>query len=68
MANIRENLRVRKLIQDIAATQAEIDSYDLEEAAKAKRIFEEKYNVEKQRETNLQSEVSSPVQLSNHYH
>lgn len=63
VASIRENLRVRKLVQDIAATQAEIESYDLEEAAKAKRIFEEKYNVEKQRETNLQSEVSTRSQL-----
>ncbi|EPT05284.1 hypothetical protein FOMPIDRAFT_148443 [Fomitopsis schrenkii] len=55
MSNLRENLRIRRLRQDIAATQAEIDAIDLEEAAKAKRIFEEKYNIEKQKETQLQS-------------
>ncbi|TFY67850.1 hypothetical protein EVJ58_g1346 [Rhodofomes roseus] len=55
MSNLRENLRIRRLRLDIAATQAEIDSIDLEEAAKAKRIFEEKYNIEKQKETQLQS-------------
>ena len=57
MSNLRENLRIRRLRQDIAATQAEIDAIDLEEAAKAKRIFEEKYNIEKQKETQLQSSV-----------
>lgn len=55
---MRENLRIRRLRQDIAATQAEIDSIDLEEAAKAKRIFDEKYNVEKQKETQLQSKYA----------
>ena len=57
MSNLRENLRIRRLRQDIATTQAEIDAIDLEEAAKAKRIFEEKYNIEKQKETQLQSSV-----------
>ncbi|CCM03496.1 uncharacterized protein FIBRA_05630 [Fibroporia radiculosa] len=58
VANLRENLRIRRLRQDIAATQDEIDLIDLEEAAKAKRIFEEKYNVEKQRETHIQSKYA----------
>ncbi|KAI0917273.1 hypothetical protein AcW2_007450 [Taiwanofungus camphoratus] len=58
IANLRDNIRIRKLTQDIVATQAEIDSYDLEEAAKAKRIFDEKYNVEKQKETRLQSKYA----------
>jgi len=58
VANLRENLRVRRLVRDIAAAQAEIDSYDLEEAAKAKRIFEEKYGVEKQKETDVQSKYA----------
>ncbi len=57
MANLRENLRVRKLVKDIAATQAQIDTYDMEEAAKAKRIFQEQYQKEKDRETELQSKV-----------
>ena len=58
VGNLRENMRVRKLIKDIAATQAEIETYDLDEAAKAKRIFDEKYSVEKQKETNLHADVS----------
>lgn len=57
MANLRDNIRARKLVKDIAATQAEIDQYDLEEAAKAKRLFEEKYQIEKDKETELQSRV-----------
>ncbi|KAI0702294.1 hypothetical protein BC835DRAFT_1404375 [Cytidiella melzeri] len=58
VGNLRENMRVRKLIKDIAATQAEIATYDLDEAAKAKRIFDEKYAVEKQKETDLHAECS----------
>lgn len=57
MANLRENIRVRKLVKDIATTQAQIDTYDMEEAAKAKRIFQEKYQKEKDRETEMQSKV-----------
>lgn len=57
MANLRENIRVRKLIKDITDTQAQINTYDMEEAAKAKRNFNEKYQVEKARETELQGLV-----------
>ncbi len=57
MANLRENLRVRKLINDIADTQAEIDTYDIGEAAKAKRDFNEKYQAQKAKETRLQGLV-----------
>lgn len=57
MANLRENIRVRKLMKDISDAQAEIDSYDMEEAAKAKRNFNEKYQSEKERETRLQGLV-----------
>ena len=57
VANLRENIRVRRLIKDIADTQAEINTYDMEEAAKAKRNFNEKYQVEKARETELQGLV-----------
>ena len=57
VANLRDNLRARKLVKEIADTQAEIDQYDLEEAAKAKRLFEEKYTIEKEKETALQSKV-----------
>ncbi|KAI0345847.1 hypothetical protein BDW22DRAFT_1353452 [Trametopsis cervina] len=58
VGNLRENMRVRKLIKDIATTQAEIAKYDLDEAAKAKRIFDEKYGVEKQKETDLHAECA----------
>ena len=59
MANLRENIRVRKLMRDIATTTAEIESLDMEEAAKAKRIFQEKYSIEKEKETQMQSKVVS---------
>ncbi|PSR71740.1 hypothetical protein PHLCEN_2v12388 [Hermanssonia centrifuga] len=58
VANLRENIRVRRLIKDIAATQAKIDTFDMEEAAKAKRNFQEKYPIEKQRETDMQSKYA----------
>ena len=59
MANLRENIRVRKLAREIVATQAEIDSHDMEEAAKSRRNFQEKYKVEKQKESEMQSKVSN---------
>jgi DNA repair protein RAD50 len=59
VANLRENIRVRKLVRDIAETQAEIDSHDMEEAAKARRNFQDKYNKEKQRENDLHTSVST---------
>ncbi|KAG2126539.1 P-loop containing nucleoside triphosphate hydrolase protein [Suillus clintonianus] len=58
VVNLRENIRIRKLSRDIAATQAEIDSCDMEGAAKAKRNFEDRYQVEKQRETEMQSKYA----------
>ncbi|KAF7987104.1 hypothetical protein HWV62_291 [Athelia sp. TMB] len=58
VSNLRENLRLRKLVRDITATQEEIDSYDMEEAAKAKRNFEEQYNVKKTQESELQSKYA----------
>jgi DNA repair protein RAD50 len=57
MTNLRENIRVRKLAKEIDATQAEINAMDMEEAAKARRQFDLKYNLEKQRETEMQSKV-----------
>ncbi|KAI0755005.1 hypothetical protein C8Q80DRAFT_404011 [Daedaleopsis nitida] len=55
MANLRENLRFRRLKRDLAATEAQLDAIDMDEAAKAKRIWTEKWNVEKQKETDLQT-------------
>ena len=57
VANLRDNIRLRKLIRDIAATQDEIDSHDMDEAAKAKRNFEDQYKVKKAEESELQSKV-----------
>jgi len=58
MAKLRDNLRIRNLMSDINDTQNQIDSYDMDEAAKAKRNFDEKYSVEKNRETEMQSKVT----------
>lgn len=57
MANLRENIRIRHLVRDIAATQEEIDSHDMEEAAKARRNFDQQYKVKKDEESNMQSKV-----------
>lgn len=59
MANLRENLRFRRLKRDLASTEAELNAIDMEEAAKAKRIWTEKWNIEKQKETDLQTKVGS---------
>ncbi|PIL22506.1 hypothetical protein GSI_15195 [Ganoderma sinense ZZ0214-1] len=58
LANLRENIRFRRLKRDLAATEAELDAIDMEEAAKAKRIWTEKWNVEKQKETDLQTKYA----------
>ena len=57
IANLRENIRVRKLTKEIDATRAEIDAMDVEQAVKARRHFEQKYDSEKSRETRMQSKV-----------
>ncbi|KAJ7784558.1 hypothetical protein B0H16DRAFT_1492970 [Mycena metata] len=57
-ATLRENIRVRKLMQEIKTLQAEIDSEDIDGAAKAKRNFQEKYKVSKDKENNLQTSYS----------
>ncbi|KAJ7459863.1 hypothetical protein FB451DRAFT_1182155 [Mycena latifolia] len=58
LAALRENLRVRKLAQEIKRLEAEIESEDLEGAAKAKRNFEEKFGPSKDKETKLQTAYS----------
>ena len=57
MASLRENLRFRRLKRELAAVEAELNAIDMEEAAKAKRIWTEKWTVEKQKETDLQTKV-----------
>ena len=61
MANLRENIRVHRLMRELAAAQAELDAIDMEEAVKAKRIWTEKWNVEKQKETDLQTKVRRTI-------
>lgn len=58
MANLRENVRIRKLMRQIDETQAEIDSYDMEAVAKSRRNFDDKYAAEKERETEMQSKYA----------
>ena len=56
-ANIRDNLFMRELVRSINQTQKEIDALDMEEAAKARRNFDEQYPKQLERETNMQSNV-----------
>ncbi|KAG8779438.1 DNA repair protein rad50 [Ceratobasidium sp. 428] len=55
LARFRDNLSLRKLKQEIEGLQAEIDEHDLEQAGSAKAQFEEKYQVEKEKENKLRS-------------
>ena len=57
VVNLRENLRLQKLRGTIVQTQQEIDSYDIEEASKAKRTFNEQWQVKKAQESNLHGKV-----------
>lgn len=57
VANYHNNIRVRKLRKEIAETQAEIDSHDMEDAARARRNFQEKYAIAKEKENNLHTSV-----------
>ncbi|KAH6912703.1 AAA domain-containing protein [Coprinopsis sp. MPI-PUGE-AT-0042] len=51
--NLRENLRVRKLQKEILDIQAEIESHDVEEAAKARKNFQDQWAEKKQKEEEL---------------
>lgn len=58
LANLRSNIRIHKLEVDIAAIAEEIEGLDVEEAGRARAVFEQKYNAEKAKETRLASHVS----------
>ena len=58
MSNLRDNIIVRKLKEKVAAIDKEIASYDMEEAAKARRNYEDKYQPAKAREQKLNEMVS----------
>ena len=57
MANLRDNMRFRRLKRELEGIETELSAIDMEEAAKAKRIWTEKWTAEKQKETDLQSKV-----------
>jgi hypothetical protein len=50
MSNLRDNIIVRKLKEKVEAIDKEIASYDMEEAAKARRNYEDKYQPAKAKE------------------
>ena len=56
-SKIRDNVRIRDMRKEIKRIQEKIESFDLEEAAKARRHFDSKYNIEKKRESDMESEV-----------
>lgn len=60
ISNLRDNIIVQKLNIDIAKIQSEIDSYDMEEAAKARRNYNDKYEPAKKREDKLSEVVRLP--------
>lgn len=57
LANLRENLRLRKLQREIQETMDVIKSLKLEEASKAKEQFEEKWGKAKAAENEAQARV-----------
>lgn len=58
LSNLRENERIRRLQKSMEENKAKIDSFDMEEAAKARRQFDDKYASEKKREGDMEAEVS----------
>ncbi|KAH8114569.1 AAA domain-containing protein [Phellopilus nigrolimitatus] len=58
LSNLRDNERIRRLRRDIATNKEEIDAFDMEEAAKARRQFNDKYAAEKKREGDMEAEYS----------
>lgn len=61
IANLRENIRVRKIEKEIQKTREEIATYDMEEAAKAKRNFDSKWDVVKKSEDELKAAVNKYI-------
>ena len=57
LANLRENERLRRLRKSIEENKTKIDAFDMEEAARARRQFDDKYALEKKREGDMEAEV-----------
>ncbi|PPQ65393.1 hypothetical protein CVT26_000018 [Gymnopilus dilepis] len=53
ISNLRDNIIVHNLMRDISKTQRDMDAIDMEEAAKARRNYEDKYEPAKRREDKL---------------
>ncbi|KAF8645183.1 hypothetical protein AX16_008010 [Volvariella volvacea WC 439] len=58
LSTLRENIRIRRVMKDIADIEGEIAQYDMEEAAKARRNFESQYGALQERERALNSKFS----------
>lgn len=56
--NISANLRYRSTLADIKKVQEEIDSIDLESAAKSRKEFNKKFQAKTMEENRVQAEVS----------
>lgn len=61
LLHLRENKRIRRLKSEIAEAQKNIDAIDMDEAARAKRNFEEKYSIEKKKEEDAGDKVCRPI-------
>ena len=57
LSNVRDNERIRRLRKVIASDNEKIKSFDMEEAAKARRQFDEKYKAETKRAGDMEAEV-----------
>jgi septal ring factor EnvC (AmiA/AmiB activator) len=68
LANLRENLRLRKLQREIQETKDFIKSLKLEEASKAKEQFEEKWGKVKAAEHEAQARVRICLLISETSH
>lgn len=71
MANLRDNIRLRKLQRDIAVQAAKMASLNLDEASKARQQFEEKYSKAKEEEEKTTHQVcfyilTDIIYLQNH--
>ncbi|KAJ8080582.1 DNA repair protein rad50 [Marasmius tenuissimus] len=56
--NLRDNIRALKLARDIEATQVEINTHDVDQAARAKQDYQDKWPGFKKREDDLHQQYS----------
>lgn len=58
LSNLKDNIRLRKISNDIAATAAELEGLNLDEASRAREQFDEKYPRAKASEEEATRQVS----------